>query len=94
MRTGGLALNTLKKLKGDRLGVPSASTVLANAIGLGPTAPSKYPCNLGVGRSDGVIEISSFMAYKNTQIEGSRKAIVGGKKHNIFLYFELSLRCI
>jgi hypothetical protein len=36
-RIGGFALNTLKKLKGDKLGFPSVSTVLANAIGLGPT---------------------------------------------------------
>jgi hypothetical protein len=38
-RIGGFALNTLKKLKGDKLGFPSVSTVLANAIGLGPTEP-------------------------------------------------------
>jgi hypothetical protein len=38
---GGLALNTLKKLKGERLGLPCSSTVLANAIGLGATALSK-----------------------------------------------------
>jgi hypothetical protein len=37
IRIGGLALNTLKKLKGDKLGFPLVSTVLANAIGLGPT---------------------------------------------------------
>ncbi|RZJ63473.1 MAG: glycosyltransferase, partial [Flavobacterium sp.] len=35
---GGLALNTLKKLKGDKLGVPFLSIVLAKAIGRGPTA--------------------------------------------------------
>jgi hypothetical protein len=38
-KIGGFALNTLKKLKGDKLGFPSASTVLANAMGLGPTEP-------------------------------------------------------
>jgi len=31
---GGLDPNTLKKLKGDKLGVPFSSIVLANAIGL------------------------------------------------------------
>ncbi len=39
---GGLELNKLKKLKGDKLGFPSSSTVLAKAIGRGPTAPCKY----------------------------------------------------
>jgi hypothetical protein len=34
---GGLVLNRLKKLKGDKFGSPFASTVLARAIGLGPT---------------------------------------------------------
>jgi len=38
---GGLDPNTLKKLKGDKLGVPFSSIVLANAIGLGATAPNK-----------------------------------------------------
>ncbi|NNL39078.1 MAG: hypothetical protein HKO75_04375, partial [Flavobacteriaceae bacterium] len=41
MSMGGFALKTLKKLKGDKFGLPSSSTVLANAIGLGPTAPNK-----------------------------------------------------
>jgi hypothetical protein len=40
---GGLAENTLKKLKGERFGLPSASIVLTNAMGLGATAPNKYP---------------------------------------------------
>ena len=35
-------LNTLKKLKGAKFGLPSTSKVLAKAIGLGPTAPLKY----------------------------------------------------
>jgi hypothetical protein len=38
---GGFALNTLKKLNGARLGLPSLSIVDAKAIGRGPTAPSK-----------------------------------------------------
>ena len=38
---GGLELNTLKKLKGDKLGFPFLLIVLAKAIGLGATAPCK-----------------------------------------------------
>jgi hypothetical protein len=38
----------IKETKGDKLGFPSASTVLANAIGLGPTEPCRYPCNFAV----------------------------------------------
>ena len=41
IKIGGLALNTLKKLKGERLGLPSESMVLANAMGLGATAANK-----------------------------------------------------
>ena len=41
IKTGGLALNTLKKLKGDKFGFPSASIVLAKAIGLGAIALNK-----------------------------------------------------
>jgi hypothetical protein len=41
MRTGGLELKTLKKLKGARFSLPLISTVEANAIGLGPIAPSR-----------------------------------------------------
>ncbi len=41
IKIGGLALNTLKKLNGDKFGLPSLSFVLAKAIGLGPTAPNK-----------------------------------------------------
>ena len=37
IKIGGLLLNTLKKLNGDKLGHPSLSTVLAKAIGLGET---------------------------------------------------------
>tara|TARA_Y100000588_G_C13465730_1_gene590381 strand:- start:255 stop:500 length:246 start_codon:yes stop_codon:yes gene_type:complete len=52
---GGLAPKTLKKLKGDRLTFPSLSTVLAKQIGLGATAPNKYPCNFGMASSLGSI---------------------------------------
>jgi hypothetical protein len=42
IKIGGLALNTLKKLKGAKFGTPSSFTVEAKAIGLGPIAPNKY----------------------------------------------------
>jgi hypothetical protein len=38
---GGFAEKTLKKLNGDKLLFPSASTVEAKAIGRGPIAPNK-----------------------------------------------------
>jgi hypothetical protein len=38
IRIGGLELKTLKKLNGERFGLPAALIVLANAIGLGATA--------------------------------------------------------
>ena len=38
---GGLALKTLKKLKGDKFGLPSASMVLARAMGLGATVDNR-----------------------------------------------------
>jgi hypothetical protein len=41
IKIGGLALNTLKKLKGAKFFSPFKSIVEAKAIGLGPTAPSK-----------------------------------------------------
>jgi hypothetical protein len=37
-KIGGLELNTLKKLNGDKLGFPFLSIVLAKAMGLGATA--------------------------------------------------------
>jgi hypothetical protein len=40
-KIGGLALKTLKKLKGDKFGLPFLSIVLAKAIGLGPIADCK-----------------------------------------------------
>ena len=41
IKIGGLALNTLKKLNGERFGLPSTSIVLAKAIGRGATADNK-----------------------------------------------------
>jgi hypothetical protein len=64
---GGFALNTLKKLKGDTLGFPSASMVLAKAIGLGPTELCKYPCNLAVSILLGSIVIIFFIFFLKIQ---------------------------
>jgi hypothetical protein len=63
---GGLEPKTLKKLKGAKFGFPLSSTVLAKAMGLGPTAPNKYPCNLAVGTSEAVMETIFFIAGKGT----------------------------
>ena len=52
---GGLALKTLKKLKGDKFGLPSESMVLAKAMGLGATEESNQECSWAVGVSDGII---------------------------------------
>jgi hypothetical protein len=57
---GGLALKTLKKLKGAKFGFPSLSIVLAKQIGLGPTAPSKYLWIVGISRSD-KFKVSMFI---------------------------------
>src|SRR5690606_242049 len=57
MRVAGLLPKTLKKLKGDKLGCPSALTVLAKQIGLGATLPNKYPCRAAVLISPGMIFI-------------------------------------
>ena len=62
---GGLLLNTLKKLNGDKLGVPFSSIVLANAIGLGDTAVCKYPCNLAGASSLGLILNISLVFLAN-----------------------------
>lgn len=53
---GGLALNTLKKLKGDKFTFPLASMVLAKQIGRGETAPKRYPCNFPVAILCGSID--------------------------------------
>jgi hypothetical protein len=55
IKIGGLALNTLKKLKGDKLGCPLAFIVLAKAMGLGATAHCKYACNWAVDKSCGLM---------------------------------------
>jgi hypothetical protein len=60
MSVGGLLPNTLKKLKGDKLGLPFSSIVLAKHIGRGAMAPNKYACSCAVLISPGVI----FISYK------------------------------
>jgi hypothetical protein len=62
-KIGGLALKTLKKLNGDKLGVPFLSSVLANAMGRGAMADCKYPCNCTVESDFGsmVNMIGSFL---------------------------------
>src|SRR5690606_24980546 len=61
---GGFELNTLKKLNGDKFGMLFLSTVLANAIGRGPTAPWRYPCNLTGERSFGSMLIMLSICTK------------------------------
>jgi len=67
IKIGGFALNTLKKLKGDKLGSPLASMVLAKAIGLGATALNKYPCNLPVEMSFGLNDVPHFRLKTKSQ---------------------------
>ena len=55
----GLLPKTLKKLKGERLGLPSLSTVLAKHMGRGATAPKRYACNAAVLISPGTILIGA-----------------------------------
>jgi hypothetical protein len=54
-KIGGLALNTLKKLKGAKLGLPSLLIVEAKQMGRGPILPIKNWCSCGIGVSDGLI---------------------------------------
>jgi len=51
---GGLAEKTLKKLNGERLGVPFSSMVLTQAMGLGATLPKSNWCNFPTGISPGI----------------------------------------
>jgi hypothetical protein len=71
---GGFALNTLKKLKGDKLGRLWASMVLAKAIGLGATELNNKLCNLPVERalgSNDVIENANLYkgSYSNSELK-------------------------
>jgi hypothetical protein len=45
IKIGGLVLNKLKKLNGERFGWPPLEIVLAKAIGLGATELDKSLCN-------------------------------------------------
>jgi hypothetical protein len=71
---GGAAENTLKKLNGERLFTPFSSTVEAKAMGLGPIAPSKYPCNFGTGNSFGssVVILAIMQRYELNSAEYGR----------------------
>jgi len=66
INVGGFEPKTLKKLKGDKLVFPSSSIELANAIGLGATAPKRYECSFSVAISLGIIVsiFSYFYALK------------------------------
>ena len=58
MRFEQQALNTLKKLNGDKFGCPSLSTVLAKAIGLGATAVNNILCKSPVVNDSGSKEVT------------------------------------
>jgi hypothetical protein len=75
IKIGGFALNTLKKLKGDKLGFPYASNVLANAIGLGATALCKYPCNLAGAISFGsILTMMGIIFHKDNKNKANFKS--------------------
>src|SRR5690606_30987308 len=65
IKMGGLELNKLKKLKGDKLAWPSLLTVLANAIGLGPMAFCKYSCISTGDKSFGSIVFIKILIFTN-----------------------------
>lgn len=91
---GGLAPKTLKKLKGDRLGLPSLSKVLAKAMGLGPTAPNKIPCSLVIGMSGTWMETISFIAYKDSKYSGKGNSYAGKEIEYlcpIYVIFKLNM---
>jgi hypothetical protein len=75
IKIGGFELNTLKKLKGDKLGFPYASKVLANAMGLGATALCKYPCNLPAAISFGsILNMMGIIFDKDNKNKGNFKS--------------------
>ena len=57
IKIGGLALKTLKKLKGLKFTFPLESIVLAKAIGLGATAANSILCISVVEMEAGSIEV-------------------------------------
>jgi len=61
IKMGGLALNTLKKLKGLKFTFPSWSIVLAKAMGLGAIAVSKSWCSSWVEIEFGSIVVVLFI---------------------------------
>jgi len=60
---GGLVLNILKKLNGLKFTLPSASTVLAKAIGLGAIAVCIIVCNCCPGISCGRIDFIKMVKW-------------------------------
>lgn len=71
MSTGGLLLNTLKKLKGLRLCIPSALRVDTKAMGLGATQAVKICCRraglISLGLNSGMRQM-----YDTPRILGQR----------------------
>ena len=63
IKTGGFALNTLKKLNGAKFGTPSLFMVLAKQIGRGATLEIKYWCNIGIETSEGMIVFICDLNY-------------------------------
>ena len=68
IRIGGLELNKLKKLNGERFTFPFLSMVEASAIGLGATAVCKIICTCIGDNSDGLIVFISINFYFNTLV--------------------------
>jgi hypothetical protein len=62
---GGLLLKILKKLNGLRLSFPSASTVLAKAMGRGPIAALKVACSFTGEISLAIYEIILCFSFFN-----------------------------
>jgi hypothetical protein len=64
----GLLPNTLKKLNGDKLALPSLSMVEAKQIGRGETEPKRYACSCAVLIEPGVIVIKKNNNFSNLQL--------------------------
>jgi hypothetical protein len=62
---GGLVLKILKKLNGDKFGLPWASMVLAKAMGLGATAEESRACNCWMLQSLGSKEVMVINIKQN-----------------------------
>ena len=69
IKIGGFAEKALKKLKGLKLRLPSLSSVLAKAIGLGATAPKMYLCTREVFSVFGSIVSIFYIFFFNANKE-------------------------